>query len=405
MDGGDWGWSTTARCWCRASGCCGSGLRRDCRPACARASPRNIDLHGALVTPGLIDCHTHLVYGGQRAREFEMRLQGASYEAIARAGGGIRSTVAATRAASDDASCSQRRASAPAPDGRRCDHAGDQVRLRPAPARRSSAAWRGTPAGPRAAISVRTTYLGAHALPPEFDGRPTTTSTPSAPGCRSCRRWAWSTRWTCSARTSASARADPPRVRRRTQPGPAGQAACRTAQRPGRRGAGGEFGALSCDHLEHLSAEPASTPCSRRHAWPCCCPAPSTSCAKPGCRRCRRCAPRACRWPCQRPQPGLLAGPVAAADAQHGLHAVSPDPLEACAASRCMPRARWACRPRPAGGRPARRLRGVGRWTTRTSWPTGSATTPAAAWWPAAGARPMISGQRSTWRRSSRRYS
>ena len=55
------------------------------------------DLGGGLLTPGLIDAHTHLVYGGHRAREFELRLQGASYEQIARAGGGIRSTVAATR--------------------------------------------------------------------------------------------------------------------------------------------------------------------------------------------------------------------------------------------------------------------------------------------------------------------
>ena len=59
------------------------------------------DLGGALLTPGLIDAHTHLVYGGDRAAEFEQRLQGASYETIARAGGGICSTVAATRAASD----------------------------------------------------------------------------------------------------------------------------------------------------------------------------------------------------------------------------------------------------------------------------------------------------------------
>ncbi|MCA1242828.1 imidazolonepropionase [Stappia stellulata] len=58
---------------------------------------------GRLVTPGLIDCHTHIVHGGNRAREFELRLEGASYEEIARAGGGIVSTVTATRAASEDA--------------------------------------------------------------------------------------------------------------------------------------------------------------------------------------------------------------------------------------------------------------------------------------------------------------
>lgn len=60
-----------------------------------------IDCAGRWITPGLVDCHTHLVFGGNRAHEFELRLQGASYEEIARAGGGIVSTVAATRAASE----------------------------------------------------------------------------------------------------------------------------------------------------------------------------------------------------------------------------------------------------------------------------------------------------------------
>src|SRR3569623_1073348 len=59
------------------------------------------DCAGRWITPGLVDCHTHLVYGGNRAHEFELRLQGASYEEIARAGGGIVSTVAATRTANE----------------------------------------------------------------------------------------------------------------------------------------------------------------------------------------------------------------------------------------------------------------------------------------------------------------
>ncbi len=60
------------------------------------------DMQGRLITPAFVDCHTHLVHGGHRAREFEMRLEGASYEELARAGGGIMSTVTATRAASED---------------------------------------------------------------------------------------------------------------------------------------------------------------------------------------------------------------------------------------------------------------------------------------------------------------
>ena len=61
---------------------------------------QTLDQKGKLVTPGLIDCHTHVIYGGNRADEFEMRLQGVSYEEIAKKGGGIRSSVKATRQAS-----------------------------------------------------------------------------------------------------------------------------------------------------------------------------------------------------------------------------------------------------------------------------------------------------------------
>jgi imidazolonepropionase len=126
-----------------------------------------VDCEGRLVTPGLVDCHTHLVYAGDRAREFEMRLKGASYEEIARAGGGIVSTVKATRAASPDALASQ---SLPRLDallaegvttieiksGYGLDAETEIKQLRAA--RRL---------GELRPVTVKTSYLGAHALPPE----------------------------------------------------------------------------------------------------------------------------------------------------------------------------------------------------------------------------------------------
>ena len=128
-------------------------------------------LHGALVTPGLVDAHTHLVYGGDRAAEFELRLQGASYEEIARAGGGIRSTVAATRAASDEqlfASAAARARTLMA-EGLTTIEIKSGYGLSQAQEARCLAVARRL--GRELPLTVRSTSLAAHALPAEYTGR------------------------------------------------------------------------------------------------------------------------------------------------------------------------------------------------------------------------------------------
>ena len=123
------------------------------------------------ITPGLIDCHTHLVYAGDRAREFEMRLEGATYEQIARAGGGIRSTVKAVRAASEDELVAQSlpRLDALIDDGVTTIEIKSGYGLEKEAELRTLRAARKL--GTLRDVTVKTTFLAAHALPPEYEGR------------------------------------------------------------------------------------------------------------------------------------------------------------------------------------------------------------------------------------------
>jgi imidazolonepropionase len=139
-------------------------------PAAHRALPE-VNAEGRLVTPGLIDCHTHAVHAGHRAVEFELRLQGASYEAIARAGGGILSTVTATRAATEEALLAsalpridQLIASGVTTVEVKSGYGltvEDELKMLRAARRIAS----------QRPVTVRTTHLAAHAIPPEFKGR------------------------------------------------------------------------------------------------------------------------------------------------------------------------------------------------------------------------------------------
>ena len=135
----------------------------------APGADRVESMGGRLATPALIDCHTHIVHGGSRAREFELRLEGASYEAIARAGGGILSTVTATRAASEDALLA---AALPRVDTLLAEGVGTievksgygldiETELKMLRAARRIAAER--------QVRVVTSFLGAHAVPQGMD--------------------------------------------------------------------------------------------------------------------------------------------------------------------------------------------------------------------------------------------
>jgi len=211
----------------------------------------------ALVTPGLVDCHTHLVYGGQRANEFAMRLAGATYEEVAKAGGGIVSSVRATREADEDTlfAAAARRLEQLLADGvcaieiksgygLSLEHERKQLRV----ARRLGEAY---------GVTVRTTFLGAHALPPEHTGRSgdyidlvcdQMLPALAAEGLVDavdvfCERIAFSLAETEQVFKAAKALGLPVKLHAEQLSDMGGAALA------------ARHGALSCDHIEHLSAE------------------------------------------------------------------------------------------------------------------------------------------------------
>ena len=223
-------------------------------PPAYASLPRH-DGQGMLATPGLVDCHTHLVYGGERANEFAMRLDGASYEEVARAGGGIVSSVRATREASEDelfASAAKRLECLLAEGvcaieiksgyGLALEHERKQLRV----ARRL---------GQALGVTVRTTFLGAHALPPEYAGRSqdyidlvagTMLPALAAEGLVDavdvfCERIAFSLAETEQVFQAARGLGLPVKLHAEQLSNMEGAALA------------ARYGALSCDHIEHLS--------------------------------------------------------------------------------------------------------------------------------------------------------
>ncbi|MCT7376152.1 imidazolonepropionase [Chelativorans sp. EGI FJ00035] len=135
------------------------------------ANAKRMTLGGRLTTPALIDCHTHIVHGGNRAREFEMRLHGATYEEIARAGGGIVSTIAATRAVDEDAliAAALPRLNALMAEGVSTVEIKSGYGLSIEDELKMLRAARRL--GEMRQVRVKTSYLAAHALPPEYKGQ------------------------------------------------------------------------------------------------------------------------------------------------------------------------------------------------------------------------------------------
>ncbi len=214
------------------------------------------DAHGLWMTPGLIDCHTHLVYGGNRVEEFEKRLCGVSYEDIARAGGGIQSTVQATRAATHD----ELHASAAIRAKRLMSEGVTTIEIKSGYGLELESERRllevARDLGTELPVSIKKTFLGLHALPREFAGaRQEFVHKVSGPWLESlaaaglvdavdafCENIAFSTQETAELLRAAKRLGLPAHVH-------AGQLSDMGAAE-----LAAEWGALSADHLEYLSA-------------------------------------------------------------------------------------------------------------------------------------------------------
>jgi imidazolonepropionase len=219
------------------------------------SADRMFDAGGRLVTPGLVDCHTHLVFGGDRAGEYGLKLAGAGYEELARAGGGIMATVRATRAASENtlletglgrlaALAGEGVTTVEIKSGYGLDVDTEVRMLRVA--RRLAAAT---------GVRVRTTFLGAHTVAPEFAGRPDdyidfvcSTMLPAVVGLADavdvfCDRVAFTPAQTARVLTAAGALGLPVKLHADQLCDYGGAAVA------------ARFCALSADHLEHVSAE------------------------------------------------------------------------------------------------------------------------------------------------------
>ncbi len=321
-----------------------AGAERDL-PADFARSLEATDCKGRVMTPALIDCHTHLVHGGNRAREFQMRLEGATYEEIARAGGGIVSSVKATNALTVDqlvesalprldTLLSEGVSTVEIKSGYGLNVAAELNMLRAA---RKLETLR--------PVRIVTSYLAAHATPADYKGRNGDyISDVVLPGLDAahaeglvdavdgfCEGIAFSTAEIARVFDRARALGLPVKLH------------AEQLSNLGGAKLAASYGALSADHLEYLDAEGAAA-LAKAGPSRCCCLAPSMHCAKSACRRCRRCA-----TPARLSQSLPTATRHLAADLVAPHHEYVGDllPADGCRVP-CRCDARSRTRPRPA---------------------------------------------------------